>query len=111
MKIDLDQFNEAELRDLNRRIVERLRMLHQLRAHDQMLKFSIGDRVSFAPNDRPPVTGVLVKYNRKTVTVIADDGEQWNVSPALLTREDVIDAEPTPPKIIAFNEPRDAASL
>lgn len=104
MKIDIDQLNEAELRDLNRRIVERLRMLHQLRAHELMLKFSIGDRVSFAPNDRQPVTGILVKYNRKTVTVIADDGEQWNVSPALLTREDVIDAEPLPPKVVAYKE-------
>jgi hypothetical protein len=34
----------------------------------------------------PPVTGVLTRYNRKTVTVIADTGQQWNVAPQLLRR-------------------------
>jgi hypothetical protein len=39
--------------------------------------------VSFRANGRV-VEGVLTRYNRKTVTVIADTGEQWNVSPMLL---------------------------
>ena len=29
---------------------------------------------------------MLTRYNRKSVTVITDDGQQWNVSPALLSR-------------------------
>jgi hypothetical protein len=29
---------------------------------------------------------MLTRYNKKTVTVIADDGRQWNVSPGLLRR-------------------------
>jgi hypothetical protein len=36
MKIDIDKLTEAELVDLNNRIVERLRLLHQMRAHAQM---------------------------------------------------------------------------
>ncbi len=27
---------------------------------------------------------MLVKYNRKTVTVLTEDGRKWNVSPHLL---------------------------
>jgi hypothetical protein len=81
--IDIDRLTEAELIDLNRRIVERLRMMQQLRAHKDMMQFSVGQRVSFRSN-RGVITGVLTRYNRKTVTVIADTGEQWNVSPALL---------------------------
>ncbi len=42
MKINIDQLTEAELVDLNRRIVERLRMLHQMHAHVRMLEFHIG---------------------------------------------------------------------
>jgi hypothetical protein len=87
MTIDIDRLTEAELRDLNRRIVARLRFLHQSKAHASMLAFSIGDRVCFCPPDRGPVTGVLARYNKKTVTVIADDGGRWNVSPQLLARE------------------------
>jgi hypothetical protein len=86
MTINIDHLTEAELIDLNRRIVERLRLMQQVRAHVQMLEFKIGDRVSFQPAGRPTVVGILTKYNRKTVTIITNQGEQWNVAPTLLSR-------------------------
>ena len=52
MKIDIDQLTEAELIDLNHRIVARLRFLQQMRAHVEMLEFKIGDRVTFRLRDR-----------------------------------------------------------
>ncbi len=97
MTFDIDRLSEAELIDLNRRIVERLRFLQQMRAHKDMLGFRIGERVSFEPRDRSPVFGILTRYNRKTVTVIAEDGRQWNVSPHLLR------------KVKSANDPNDAA--
>jgi len=66
--------------------VERLRFLQQMRAHAEMLEFSIGDRVCFHAGGHGVVEGMLTRYNRKTVTVIADGGRQWNVSPSLLRR-------------------------
>ena len=84
MKIDIDKLTEAELVDLNHRIVERLRFLNQMRAHASMLQFGIGDRVAFQPEGRPLVIGMLTRYNRKTVTVITDAGQRWNVAPGLL---------------------------
>lgn len=86
MKMDIDTLTEAELVDLNNRIVERLRFLDHMRAHAQMLEFRIGDRVSFQPGSHPVVVGMLTRYNRKTVTVISDSGQRWNVAPALLRR-------------------------
>jgi hypothetical protein len=86
MRIDIDKLTEAELIDLNNRIVERLRFLNQMRAHAKMLEFKIGDRVSFQPEGQRSVVGILTRYNRKTVTVITDDGQRWNVSPARLHR-------------------------
>lgn len=86
MKINIDELTEAELIDLNHRIVERLRFLNQMRAHGKMLEFKIGDRVTFQPEGRPPVVGMLTRYNKKTVTVITDDGQRWNVSPSLLRK-------------------------
>jgi hypothetical protein len=85
MGIDIDRLSEAELVDLNRRIVERLRLLAQMRAHAQMLEFKAGDRVTFRADGPAPVTGVLTRYNRRTVTVIAD-GRQWTVAPSLLPK-------------------------
>ena len=88
MRIDIDKLTEAELIDLNNRVVARLQFLAQTRAHAQMLEFKIGDRVSFQPDGHRRVVGMLTRYNRKTVTVITDDGQRWNVSPRLLGRAD-----------------------
>jgi hypothetical protein len=40
---------------------------------------------------------MLTRYNRKTVTVITDDGHHWNVSPQFLRRvkSSVIDESDT----------------
>jgi ribosomal protein L21E len=84
--IDIDKLTEAELIDLNHRIVERLRFLQQMKAHAKMLEFKIGDRVAFRAEEADVIEGMLTRYNRKTVTVITDDGRQWNVSPTFLSR-------------------------
>jgi hypothetical protein len=97
MKIDISGLTEAELIDLNNRVVERLKFLHQAQAHSRMLDFKIGDRVSFQPEGRPAVIGMLTRYNKKTVTVITDSGEHWNVAPHFLRR---VEESPT-------NEARD----
>ncbi|MGH8227141.1 MAG: hypothetical protein ACREU3_04415 [Steroidobacteraceae bacterium] len=86
MPIDINQLTEAELIDLNHRIVTRLRFLQQLRTHATMLDFRIGERVSFHPEGRSPVIGMITRYNRKTVSIVTDDGHRWNVSPQLLER-------------------------
>ena len=86
MKINIDILNEKELIDLNRKIVERLKFLESMRAHSEMLEFSVGEKVSFTPSGRNKVTGILIKYNKKTVSILTDDGEKWNVSPHLLER-------------------------
>ena len=87
-KINIDELSEAEIIDLNRRVVERLRFLSQMRAHSQMLDYKIGERVTFHPEGHPPLLGIVTRYNRKTVTVITDGGQHWNVAPGLLRRAD-----------------------
>lgn len=84
MPIDIDQLSESELIDLNHRIVARLRFLHEVGAHTSMLEFRIGERVRFHPDGRPPVAGVITRYNKKTVSILTDEGQRWNVAPQLL---------------------------
>jgi hypothetical protein len=73
-RIDIDGLSEAELVDLNHRIVARLKLLRELHAHRAMLEFRIGERVSFEPPHRGAVFGIIARYNRKSVTVITEDG-------------------------------------
>jgi len=86
MKIDIDKLTERELVDLNRRIVERLKFLESMHAHAEMMAFSVGDKVSFAAPGRGQIIGVLVKYNKKTVTILSEEGQKWNVSPHLIEK-------------------------
>jgi len=86
MPIDIDKLTEAELIDLNNRVVARLKFLSQMRAHAHMLEFSIGERVSFQPEGHPLLTGIIAKYNRKSVTIVTEQGQQWNVAPIFLRK-------------------------
>ena len=103
MRIDLSQLTESELIDLNRRIVERLRMIRQVHAHVKMLEFRIGERVWFQ-TDLRRVEGVLVRYNKKSVTVVTDDGERWTVSPGFLQRAESADSIPEKGNVVQIRK-------
>ncbi len=92
-KIDIDGLTEPELVELNHKIVARLRFLNQMRWHADMLGFRIGETVRFRPSGRDEVTGTLTRYNKKSVTVITEDGEHWNVSPSFLSKVDASSGE------------------
>lgn len=105
MKIDIDKLTEAELTDLNHRIVQRLRFLQQMRSHTRMLEFSIGDRVEFQPDGQPLVVGMLTRYNKKTVTVVTSSGQRWNVAPQFLRRASEKDITPrAEPNVLPFRK-------
>jgi hypothetical protein len=84
--IDIDALSEDELIELNHKVVARLRFLSQMRSHSAMLDFRVGERVKFHPDGGPELLGTLTRYNKKTVTVVTDAGQHWNVSPGLLIR-------------------------
>ena len=54
MGISIDHLTEAELVQLNEKIVQRLRMIRQMRAHVRMLDFSLGERVWFQAEKTKP---------------------------------------------------------
>ena len=58
-----------------------------------MLDFKIGDRVTFQPEGRQPLVGMLTRYNKKTVTVITESGQHWNVAPGLLRKPEPADSK------------------
>ena len=86
MKIDIDTLKYDELVELNQKIVERLKFLDSMHTHKEMMQFSPGDQVCFEAPGRDKQFGTLVKYNQKTVTVISESGQKWNVSPHLLSK-------------------------
>ena len=91
----LDRLNEDQLRELNRHVVDRIRLLHERRAREAALAFDPGDRVAFDTADGYTVSGRVVRINRKTVTIDADDGRNWRVHPKILRR--IVDIPKSPP--------------
>ena len=80
----LDLLTEEELVHLNHVVVERLRLMQQIRHHDKIIQFRIGQSVLFADATGRTIRGVVSRHNRKSVTVVTSDGHQWRVSPQLL---------------------------
>lgn len=94
MKIDIESMDYDELVELNQKIVARLKFLDSMHVHKAMMQFSPGDQVCFEPPGRGKQFGTLVKYNKKTVSVITESGEKWNISPHLLNTVKKVKAKP-----------------
>jgi len=80
----LDRLTEEELVQLNHIVVERVRLLQQVRAHGEMMSFRIGQRVRFTSSTGQLIRGTVTRHNRKSVTIVTAAGGQWRVSPGLL---------------------------
>ena len=85
MSIDIEKLSLEELIHLNRRVVERIRYLHSLKTRAQLDRFEPGDRVSFQSDGRT-VTGIVIRVNRKTLSIHTDDHGRWNIHPKFLTK-------------------------
>ena len=79
------RMNEEDLRYLNRLIVDRLKLLGQAQSIVMLARFNVGDRVYFLSNTGDRKTGRVIRLNKKTASVITDDGQNWNVHPGYLS--------------------------
>ncbi len=80
----IKRLGEEDLLFLNRLIVERLKLISQARATALMTSFTKGDRVAFQSPDGRTLEGMVLRLNKKTVSIATGDGHHWNVSPSLL---------------------------
>lgn len=83
----LTELSIEELISLNRIVIERIKYLQKTRFLGAMTKFKIGEMVCFYSHDGNLISGKIIKFNIKTVTIITDDNHQWNVSPQFLMRK------------------------
>jgi hypothetical protein len=80
----IKRLNEEDLLFLNRLIIERLKLIAQARSTNLMIRFTRGDRVGFRAPDGRMLEGIVLRLNKKTISVATNDGHQWNVAPGLL---------------------------
>jgi len=97
IEIDLYDLTEEELVALNHEVIARLKQLRQVRRYEQMAAFAPGDRVSFMDERGSIVSGIVVRFNQKSVTLLTDGGVRWRVSPGLLVKAFDATVAPTKP--------------
>ena len=92
--MNLDGLTEQELIALNREIVDRIKMIRQLRTQVAMVEFRSGERVWFQTNEGSVIKGTVVRWNKKSVSIDADCGHRWRVGPSHLNRVEAKDITP-----------------
>ena len=84
----IDALSREELTALNKHIVKRCKSLDNTSRAEAMARFTPGDLVSFIDKQGSNRQAVVMRTNKKTVSLITiDDDERWNVSPEILTLE------------------------
>ncbi len=83
----LRHMGEADLLFINKLIIERLHLIRQAKSTVALAQFSVGDHVAFKDNLDRWQFGVIEKLNKKTASVVTDQGERWKVSAGLLRKE------------------------
>ena len=85
IELDVTKYSEAELLELNRRIAARISAMRQAETYHALASFDLGDRVCFHDRGRH-IEGVVIRVNKKTVSIHTDDHSHWNVSPNMLKK-------------------------
>lgn len=104
--IDFNQFSTEELIQLNKDIVNHVKLRRERESQSQMNRFDLGDTVSFETQEGKIVTGEIIRFNKKSVTIVTDDKDQWRVHPKYITK--VLNARPSQLKkdlnLLSFQE-------
>ena len=77
----------SELIELNKLVVERIRLMQKATALVVLSQFAVGDWVSWISNDGTKYIGQVIRINHKTASVKVSEHGYWNVSPQLLRKE------------------------
>ena len=88
MTIDIDSLTEQELFELNIKIIERVKHLHQRKYIELASQFRMGDIVSFNDHDNKKIFGIITSIRKKSFSVLSEANQRWNISPHLLTPQE-----------------------
>ena len=105
---EIESLSYDELLEINRLIVDRIKVLRASKTSLEMQKFNLGNKVEFFTDEGEVISGTVAKVNKKTVGIVTNDGERWNVSPTLLSLGDSSLSAATDQKIIDFEKKQKA---
>jgi len=81
----LEQFSENELIVLSEAVADQVNRLRDANTRVSMDRFQPGDTVSFKNKKGDMLEGIVIRLNKKTVSVVTLQDERWNIAPQLLS--------------------------
>ena len=87
MKLDdlIEQLTINELILLNRLIIKRIKFIQKAERIKEMNKFIEGEHIYFEHNGKN-ISGRIVRFNPKTVSILTDNNDKWNIPPSFLRK-------------------------
>lgn len=82
----IDLMDLDELVSLNEYIVKRIRLISDTKTMKKVQGFDLLEEVFFIDDSGNRIDGRVIRLNKKTITVKADNGLEWRVSPEFLKR-------------------------
>ena len=82
----IDLMDLDELVKLNEYIVKRIRLISDTKTMKKVQDFELLEKVFFIDDRGNRIDGTVIRLNKKTITIKADNGMEWRVSPDFLQR-------------------------
>jgi hypothetical protein len=84
--MDLNDMSYEQLFELHEEVIKRLRYLADLRTRATLDRYQVGDRVKFDDGRGRTVGGIVVRINRKSLTVETPRGRWSGIPPFAVTQ-------------------------
>lgn len=81
----LERFSDKELIVLSEAVADQVNRLRDNHTRAAMDQFQLGDAVSFNDKNGNMLEGVVIRLNKKTVSVVTEANSRWNIAPQLLS--------------------------
>jgi hypothetical protein len=82
----IDLMNLDELVKLNEYIVKRIRLISDTKTMKKVQGFDLLEKVFFIDDRGNRINGRVIRLNKRTITIKADNGMEWRVSPDFLQK-------------------------
>jgi hypothetical protein len=85
-KIEIDHLSLAQLIQMHDKIAHRIWQLQQAAYSGKLKEFQIGEKVKFRNEEGETLLGIIIRVNKKSLTVRTDHGNKWYLHPWAVTK-------------------------
>jgi hypothetical protein len=86
IKIEIENLSLSQLIQLHNKVAHRIWELQQAAYSGKLQEFQIGEKVRFQNEEGETLLGIIIRVNKKSLTVRTDRGNKWYLHPWAVTK-------------------------